>query len=158
MHQNSLGCCRSHTCTCTVQPESGCPYAGIWAPREPHVLNHMITEGECKQNWFTCFHKYFWSKPYVVLRRKILEIRIKRIIEIIHGMRKLITFLWILGYLTLKLDCTQGLNNTSIVSHQHFLKFSLPKFKWKQIMQKDIGDMQCKLWKNDEIQTLKFLA
>ena len=51
----------------------------IWVPIEqnPYVLNHVITEGECKQSWFTCVHKYFWSKPYPNVWRKILEKRIK---------------------------------------------------------------------------------
>ena len=104
--------------------------------RTPMVLNHMIAEGECKQSWFTCFHKYFWSKSYTSVWRKILEIRIKRITEIRHGMRKLIIFLWILGHWILKLGCTQGLNN--MVSHQHFLKLNFKKFRWKQMMQKTL--------------------
>ena len=78
--------------------------ACIWAPRESLRLNHQ-------QSWFTCFHKYFWSKPYTNVWGKILEIRIKWITEIRHGMRKLIMFLWIFGCWILKLVCTQGLNN-----------------------------------------------
>ena len=82
----------------------------------PYVLNHMITEDECKQSWFTCFHKYFWSKPYSNIWRKILEIRIKRITESrLYGIQNLITFLLIFGCWILKLDCIQGLNN--MVAH-----------------------------------------
>ena len=49
-----------------LQPESGCPNACIsyGHPENCYVLNCMIAEGECKQSWFSCFHKYSGSKPY----------------------------------------------------------------------------------------------
>ena len=106
--------------TLPLQPESGCPYACIWAghPENPYVLNHMITEGECIQSWFVCFHKYFWSKPYTNIWRKILEMRITRITEIRNGMRKLTMFFVKFWLLNSEGRLHIGLNN--MVSHQHF--------------------------------------
>ena len=107
-------------------------------PENPYVLNHIIKlVYKC-----TCFHKYFRSKPYTSVWRKILEIRIKRITEIRHGMRELITFLWICGCWILTLETAH--NAWTIWFPTNIFNFFEVKFA--QILN-DIGDMRCKLWK-----------
>ena len=37
----------THKCRPEIQPETGCPYACIWAPSKPYSVNQTVAEGEC---------------------------------------------------------------------------------------------------------------
>ena len=46
-------------------------------PGNPHVLNHMITEGECKESWFNVFSQIFLEQTiHQPLEEDKLEISI----------------------------------------------------------------------------------